>query len=333
MAEQDDAWDHAQVHGQAERGGPRLPYGPLRIVAGVDGSDTAWHAARWAAAEAETLDVPLTLLHALHLPNAATAALEPTGYVDERERVGGEFLAAMLAQVRAEHPAADIEAELSAFSPTHRLVEVSAPDILVVTGTRGHGGFTGMLLGSVSRALATHARGPLVVVRGPRPEQADGAVVLGVGLDPADSAVDFAFTVARLHGTQLRAVRAWWPTAPDVGLGVPGSLPIGLGVPSPLYLPELQVTDEQAKAEAARAIERVRVRFPDVPVEIAAIEGNAVPTVCEAAADARLIVVGAHRHRGPLSVGAGYVVEGLLAHSPVPVAVVPVYETDDEPFA
>jgi nucleotide-binding universal stress UspA family protein len=299
----------------------------------VDGSETSWHAARWAAGEAEVRDVPLTLMHALHLPNAATAALEPEGYVDQRQRVGGEFLTAMLAHIRAEHPAATVEAELSAFSPTHRLVELSAPDVLVVSGTRGHGGFTGMLLGSVSRALASHARGPLIVVRGPQPEQAAGEVVLGVGLDPADSAVDFAFAAARLHGTRLRAVRAWWPTAPDVGLGVPGSLPIGLGVPSPLYLPELQVTDEQAKAEAARAIERVRVRFPDVPVEIAAIEGNAVPAVCAAAEGAGLIVVGAHRHRGPLAVGAGYVVEGLLAHAPVPVAVVPVYESDDQPPA
>lgn len=303
-----------------------------RIVAGVDGSETSWHAVLWAAREAEALGVPLTLLHALHLPNAATAALEPQGYVEDRRRAGSEFLAAMLARVRSLHPVVDVDAELSAFSPTHQLVGVTAPDVMVVTGTRGHGGFTGMLLGSVSRALATHARGPLTVVRGPQPEGAAGPVVLGVGLDPADSAVGYAFEAARLHGTGLRAVRAWWPTAPDIGLDVPGSMTMGLGVPSTVYLPEYQVTDEQATAEAARAIERVRTRFPDVPVEIAAIEGNAVPAVCEAAADARLIVVGAHRHRGPLAVGAGYVVEGLMAHAPVPVAVVPVYESDGAPL-
>jgi nucleotide-binding universal stress UspA family protein len=303
--------------------------GPQRIVAGVDGSDTSWHAVLWAAAEAERRGAALTLVHALHLPNAATAALEPQGYVEERRRTGGEFLATMVAQVRSLHPTVDVGAELSPASPTHELVGLSAPDVMVVTGTRGHGGFTGMLLGSVSRALATHARGPVTVVREPGTVLAAGPVVLGVGLDPADSAVDFAFEAARLYGSGLRAVRAWWPTAPDIGFDVPGSMPIGFGVPSTLYLPEYQVTDEQAQTEAARAIERVRAGYPDVPVEIAAIEGNAVPAVCEAAADARLIVVGAHRHRGPLAVGAGYVVEGLMAHAPVPVAVVPVYAYED----
>jgi nucleotide-binding universal stress UspA family protein len=312
----------------AAQDGPR---GPRRIVAGVDGSETAWHAALWAAREAQARNVPLTLVHALHLPNAATAPLEPSGYVGRRQQAGSEFVEALAVHVRERHPGVEIEPELSAFSPTHRLVELSAPDVWVVTGTRGHGGFTGMLLGSVSRALATHAQGPLVVVRGPGPEEAQGAVVLGIGLDPADSAVEFAFEAARSYGTRLRAVRAWWPTAPDVGLGVPGSMPIGLGVPSALYLPELQITDEQAQTEAERAIERVRSRFPDVAVEVAAIEGNAVPAVCEAAADARLVVVGAHRRRGPLAVGAGYVVEGLLAHAPVPVAVIPVPESVDEP--
>ena len=55
------------------------------------------------------------------------------------------------------------------------------------------------------------------------------------------------------------------------------------------------------------------------------MRGNPVPLLIEAAHDTRLLVVGAHRHHGPLAVGAGYVVEGLLAHSPTPVAVVPTY--------
>jgi nucleotide-binding universal stress UspA family protein len=304
--------------------------GTRRIVAGVDGSDNAWHAALWAAREAQARNLPLTLVHALHLPNGSTAPLEPTGYAGRRQRAGAEFIEELTERVHARHPGVEIKPELSPHSPTHRLIKLSAPDALVVTGTRGHGGFTGLLLGSVSRALAAHANGPLVVVRGPDPEEADGPVVLGVGLDPADAAVEFAFSAARRYGTTVRAVRAWWPSAPGVGLGTPEGLSMGLGVSHSPYLPELQFTDEQAETEAARAIERVCSRFPGVPVEIAVIEGNAVPAVCEASADARLIVVGARRHRGPLATGAGYVVEGLLAHAPVPVAVVPVHETVDE---
>jgi nucleotide-binding universal stress UspA family protein len=314
--------------------GRDVPQGTRRIVAGVDGSDNAWHAVLWAAREARERNLPLTLVHALHLPSGTTAPLESTGYVGRRRRAGAEFLEAMAVRVHARHPGVEIKPELTTHSPTHRLIELSAPDVLVVTGTRGHGGFTGMLLGSVSRALSAHANGPLVVVRGPDPEEADGPVVLGVGLDPADAAVEFAFSAARRHGTTVRAVRAWWPAAPDVGLGAPDNMSMGLGVPGSPYLPDLpdlQITDEEAEQEAARAIERVRSRFPGVPVEIAVIEGDAVPGVCEASAGARLIVVGAHRHRGPLASGAGHVVEGLLAHAPVPVAVIPVPESVDEP--
>ena len=43
----------------------------------------------------------------------------------------------------------------------------------------------------------------------------------------------------------------------------------------------------------------------------------------EAANGARLLVLAAHRHRAPLSVGAGYAVDGLIAHSPTPLAIIP----------
>jgi nucleotide-binding universal stress UspA family protein len=61
-----------------------------------------------------------------------------------------------------------------------------------------------------------------------------------------------------------------------------------------------------------------------VDVSTAAMRGNAVPMLIEAARGSRLLVIGAHRRRSPLSVGAGYVLQGLLSHSPTPVAVVPI---------
>jgi nucleotide-binding universal stress UspA family protein len=298
--------------------------GIRHIVAGVDGSDSALHAALWAAREAERRGVPLTLQHAVNLPGAAVAPLEPDDFAERQQAAGGELVDAVIAQILELHPDLAVDAELSPLSPTQRLAELSADDVLVVTGTRGHGGFTGMLLGSVSRALAVHANGPLVVVRGPEPEKAGGAVVLGVGLDPAESAVEYAFAAARRYGTTLRVVRAWMPPVPVVGVGMPGSAAFGLGEPAAMLTPGAQDSDKEEAADAARAIEPVRNRYPEVAVEITASAGNAVPTLVDAAADACLVVVGAHRHRGPLAVGAGYVVEGLLSHSPSPVAVIPV---------
>jgi len=65
-------------------------------------------------------------------------------------------------------------------------------------------------------------------------------------------------------------------------------------------------------------------QFPDVKLRTEVAEGNSVAAPIDAAAGTRLLVVGAHRRRGPLSVGAGYAVDGLLAHSPAPLAIVPV---------
>lgn len=296
------------------------------IVAGVDGSESALHAALWAASEAHARGVPLTVVHALHLPQAAVAPLEPDDFAGRRQTAGTALVEAVAAGIRERFPDLTVEIGISRSSPTNALAELSTPEVLVVTGTRGHGGFAGMLLGSVSRALATHGGGPLVVVRGPAPEQASGAVVLGIGLDPAESAVEYAFDAARRYGAVLHVVRAWMPPmpVPMAGFGLPAGAALGLGGPGVMSVPEAQDSEADEAADAALAVEAVRARYPEVKLEIGAALGNAVPVLTEAAADARLIVVGAHRHRGPFSVGAGYVVEGLLSHSPVPVAVIPV---------
>jgi nucleotide-binding universal stress UspA family protein len=303
--------------------------GIRRVVAGVDGSESALHAALWAAAEAESRGVPLTLEHAVNLPSAAVAPLEPDEYAERQQAAGAELMNAVVARIRERHPGLAVDAEISPLSPTHRLAEVSAADVVIVTGTRGHGGFAGMLLGSVSRALAVHSNGPLVVVRGPAPEKASGPVVLGVGTSPSESAVEYAFAAAQRYGTTLHAVRAWMPQLPAVGAGLPGSAAFSLGEPGALLTPELQDSNADEAADAVRAIESVRDRYPEVKVEVTAVTGNAVPALTDAGSDARLIVVAAHRRRGPFAIGAGYVVEGLLSHSPAPVAVIPVGHEDE----
>jgi len=68
-------------------------------------------------------------------------------------------------QVRAGHPALEVWAHALEGSPADLLVERSAQAALLVVGTRGRGGFTGLLLGSVSQQCVTHARCPVVVVR------------------------------------------------------------------------------------------------------------------------------------------------------------------------
>ena len=137
---------------------------------------------------------------------------------------------------------------------------------------------------------------------------------LGVGPKPSQAAARFAFDAAAEYGASLTVVRAWWPTAVFSSFTAPGSM----------YVDNVDLFRSSALSEADAATVALRAEYPDVEARVVAAEGNTVPALVEAARGTRLLVVGAHRHRGPLSAGPGYVVEGALAHSAPPVAVVPV---------
>lgn len=287
---------------------------PLPVVVGVDGSANAESAAAWAAVEAERRGAALIVVHAVSVPDAPSAPIEPGEHVTRRRAEGRVLLDRTVGALRERFPGVHIQAELSDLSPAHALTAHSRAASLVVTGTRGHGGFVGMLVGSVSRKLAAHAACPLVVVRATEPEDSIDEVVLGVGPRPSPAAVRYAFEAARSLGVELTVIRAWWPQAVYSGVAAAGAM----------YVGELDTARDDAVAGAEAAVAELRGEFPDVKVRVCSAEGNAVPALVDAARGARLLVVGGHRHRGPLAVGAGYVVEGVIAHSPTPVAVVPI---------
>jgi nucleotide-binding universal stress UspA family protein len=284
------------------------------VVAGIDGSESSAHAAIWAAREAGRRGTTLTLVHALHLPDSAVVPIAPTGYAQRRRAEGTALLDQAVTAIRARFPDLTLDVELTDLDPAHALVDFSRTAAVVVTGSRGHGGFAGMLLGSVSRKLAAHAHSPLVVVRqeAPRPESTD-LIVLGVGREPVPDAARFAFETAHREGVDLIALRAWWPNAMYSGVAGLGAMLVG----------DPETAHREAIAEIEAAIKPLRADYPDVTVRVTTGEGNAVPVLIDAARSARLMVLGSHHRRGPLSVGPGYVVEGVLNHCPVPVVVVP----------
>jgi len=282
---------------------------PRRIVVGVDSSDNAARAAEWAAREASDRSLPLHLVHALDLPGPMGMVIEPPEYDAKQTAANHRILDRILGDLREQHPNLAITGELSELSPAETLVTLSADAELVVTGTRGHGGFAGLLLGSVSHALAAHAHCPTIVVRGEQPEGPLDEIVLGVEPDQAEAPIRFAFDTATTVGASVTIVRAWWMHSAYEGR---------------YTAPEFRAAQTTQKAEVTELIKAVREEYPHVEVSINIIRGNAVPVLTNAAQGSRLLVVGAHRHRGPLSVGIGYVVQGLLSHSPTPVAVVPI---------
>lgn len=283
------------------------PSAPRRIVVGVDSSDNALRAALWAARQAADLHVPMLLVHALDL-GATSVYAEAVGYTQARRDDGAALLGRVVTALRKQAPGVPVDTELSDVSAPETLIARSGESDLVVTGTRGHGGFAGLLLGSVSLKLAAHAHGPAVVVHGEQAADPYNEIVLGVEPDQAEAPVRFAFRTASALGALLTVVRAWWPHVTYGGY----------------YLEDVDLTERHQAAQAEALIKGMRDEYPHVKVGVSTMRGNAVPMLIEASRDARLLVIGAHRKRSPLSVGAGYVVQGLLSHSPTPVAVVPI---------
>jgi len=143
---------------------------PLGVVVGLDGSENASRAALWAAREALSRAVPLTVLSAFNLPDANLISNKPSEYVQHRRAESAALLKPAAETLHTVFPELVINTELSDFSPARTLAGLGARSDLLMTGTRGLGGFTGMLLGSVTRKVAAHATRPPTVVRGEQPE-------------------------------------------------------------------------------------------------------------------------------------------------------------------
>ncbi len=132
-----------------------------RIVVGVDGSDSSIDALRWAVRQAELTSCDL---------EAVTSWQHPIGY--EADLAAEEEDWEMLAKTNLDGALAKVEAEgvevrrtVSQGHPAKVLTDASTDADLLVVGSRGYGGFAGMLLGSISGHVSSHAHCPVVVVR------------------------------------------------------------------------------------------------------------------------------------------------------------------------
>jgi nucleotide-binding universal stress UspA family protein len=274
-----------------------------RIVVGVDDSRYAQCAADWAAQLAADLGARVIVAHALDLRASAVFGADPTRYTERSAHAGEQLLARTVARITALHPGLRVTPELSDLDPARALAGLAAGADLLVTGTRGHGGFTGGMLGSVSGKLAAQAPCPMVVIGTRPPPEPRAELVLGVGHKQENPPIDFAFASAARLGLSVRVVRAFepWITYGDsFEQAVPGLLE--------------EVEDLLAPA---------RCDHPGVAVSVEVSPRVPVSALVEAGTGARLIVVGSSR-RGTPAFGPGHIVHGLLAHAVTPVAVVPI---------
>jgi nucleotide-binding universal stress UspA family protein len=141
-----------------------------QIVVGVDGSDTSRKALAWAYDEAGHHRASLVVVTTWHPPALPMTPpygnLAPEGYGDQPRQEALDLLERFTSELVPKDPVVDIRTAVEeGKNPAKVLIERSKEADLLVVGSRGHGGFAGMLLGSVSQHLVAHADCPVVVVR------------------------------------------------------------------------------------------------------------------------------------------------------------------------
>ena len=138
------------------------------VVVGVDGSLGAEHALRFAAQEAKQRGARLRVVTAWHVQvmanGAGFAMVSPIAPAELEEEGAKKVLERSLDRVRDELVGLDVEQVVELGQASQILVEQAEGAELLVVGTRGHGGFAGLLLGSVSQQCAHHAHCPVAII-------------------------------------------------------------------------------------------------------------------------------------------------------------------------
>ncbi|MFE9842152.1 universal stress protein [Streptomyces goshikiensis] len=307
------------------------------VIAAVDGSEHSLVALEWARTEALRHGAGLMVAHVLSDSSQLYAGRrsslhdrsEPDAFVDPV----AEDLRALLA--RAPELPAEMRYESLEGSVPEALRVIGTEALMLVMGSRGRGGFATLLLGSNSRAVATSAPCPVVVVphgarsAGAAEGASAGRVVLGLhAAETPDDVPDFAFAEAAARGTAVQVVSAYAvPPSPVALIDSPFAVitPEGLadggdGVPA-----EREMLRSQTERLAP-----YRERYPHVPVEQVAVPGDAAGSLVDASRSAALVVVGRH-HPRVRSLLIGSVANAVLQHAHGPVAVVPPLRDDGRP--
>lgn len=290
------------------------PYRSGPVVVGVDGSDAALLAVRWAATEAAAHHVKLRIVHAIGVPDFFPGgAISPSAelfHVLEKE--ADTVLATAEATAIAVAPELAVSASSAPDPPMLMLIAESAYARSVVLGPSGRGALAGVLLGSTTVTLAGHAHCPVVAVRGTREPCPPGApVVVGVdGSELSDEALACAFAQAAFRGVPLVAVHAWSDSDTSEVFSQ-----------SRMAL-EWEPLDAAEGRVLAERLAGWSEQFPNVEVRRDVVRAKPRERLLEWSSSACLVVVGSRGRGGFTGLLLGSTSHALLHHAKCPVMVV-----------
>ncbi|MET8007627.1 universal stress protein [Nonomuraea glycinis] len=269
-----------------------------QIVVAVDGSAPATAAVEWAAADARRRGRDLRVVHVCEQWPHSEAAEYCIGTLEAAADRARELAGTV-----------KVTTELLSGHVVDQLIDESASADSLVLGSRGLGGFAGLVVGSVSIAVAGHAAGPVIVVRAPRVTE-HGRVVVGYdGSEHSRAAMEYAVEQARARRAQLHVVSA---------------LPVPI-VSSYAAAAYIGMIEQAIQEESQAARERVipwRQGNPDLVITDGESREHPVSALIAAAGTADLVVVGSRGRGGFASAVLGSVSHGVLHHVACPVAVV-----------
>lgn len=283
------------------------------VVVGVDGSEAAQAAVRWAAQEAAMRSTPLTVVHVIDaLPVATSALTWPFGRVPEevmeaQEREGRKYIADATRTALAciGNSDIDVSGEMLIGNIVGALAEVSAAGQLLVVACRGRSRKHHRPLGSVGTGMLHHARCPVAVVHDEAPPSAHSPVLVGIdGSTASEEATAVAFDEASRRGVDLVALHVW----SDADM---------------TSLPSLETSVQQRVAEETLA-ERLagwQEKYPDVTVRRLVRYDRPAQQLLAESVRAQVLVVGSRGRGGFTGLMLGSVSTAVAQESQVPVIV------------
>lgn len=288
------------------------------IVVGVDGSETAALALRWAAREGRLRGLAVRAVLAWDAWDQHHAVISPAFDLEYGDADAEAALHTYLKEA-LDDDAVAVRTKVVNDLPARALVEASAEAFMLVVGGRPMGQAKQLLVGSVTSQCLSNSLCPVVVVHGTwgeREREQTGRVVVGVDGSPSSAvALRFAADEARARNATLEVVHAWRP-------------PITGGLAIPAASPSDKVAEHAAHRVVSESVKQLVDQETPATMESSILKGDAASELVARSEQADLVVVGSRGRGGFAGLLLGSVARRVSRLSHSPVVVVPSHHAE-----